>query len=74
MARHYASTRFPTNPADLGRALADPERFADLFPDAHGNAWAVFEDACSRANPRLAQRIAAAEQLAVAEFVKGSGP
>jgi hypothetical protein len=70
MVRANVSQRWPGNPADLGRAMADPRMFASLFPDSAPNAWADFEAAYAAASPAVARMAADQAQLEVQRFLQ----
>lgn len=78
MARHYASTRFPTSPAELAECLADEPRFQEIFPDSAQGAWDEFARVYARVSPIIKEQMAVARQeaaqQAAAEAAAGAHP
>ena len=73
MARHYGSTRPPTSPRELAECVADPERFAEMFPNADARAFDEFFDSYSANSPRIAAQVAEQAQLEAARMFRQGG-
>jgi HK97 family phage major capsid protein len=69
LARHYVSSRFPNNPVELARCLADPVQAAEQFGGSE-QSWRDFGAHYADASPDIARMVAEREQLAVQDALR----
>ncbi len=72
MARHYTNRRIPQNPADLAKALADPDSAAELFGGSP-SSWQAFEAEYAKASPMVDTLAEEKAQLLVQAELQAGG-